>query len=93
MAVLPVTAERGMLDLSMHGGLARCCAAGCGWEGVPTYIDGKPSTRCPSCETEPDAAIEAELDAEAARRAMPKVGRNEPCFCGSGRKFKKCCGA
>jgi len=23
---------------------------------------------------------------------QPKVGRNEPCPCGSGRKFKKCCG-
>jgi hypothetical protein len=23
----------------------------------------------------------------------PKVGRNEPCPCGSGRKYKKCCGA
>ena len=22
----------------------------------------------------------------------PKVGRNDPCFCGSGKKFKKCCG-
>jgi uncharacterized protein YecA (UPF0149 family) len=22
-----------------------------------------------------------------------KVGRNEPCPCGSGKKFKKCCGA
>ena len=22
---------------------------------------------------------------------MPKLGRNEPCFCGSGRKYKKCC--
>jgi uncharacterized protein len=25
--------------------------------------------------------------------AGPKVGRNDPCPCGSGRKFKKCCGA
>ncbi len=25
--------------------------------------------------------------------APPKVGRNEPCPCGSGKKFKKCCGA
>ncbi len=25
-------------------------------------------------------------------RAMPKVGRNEPCPCGSGKKFKACCG-
>lgn len=23
----------------------------------------------------------------------PKIGRNEPCPCGSGKKFKKCCGA
>ncbi len=26
------------------------------------------------------------------RRASPKVGRNDPCPCGSGRKFKQCCG-
>ncbi|MDO8206745.1 MAG: UPF0149 family protein [Gallionella sp.] len=29
----------------------------------------------------------------AIRREMPTVGRNEKCPCGSGRKFKKCCGA
>jgi SEC-C motif-containing protein len=27
-----------------------------------------------------------------AARALPKTGRNEPCPCGSGNKFKKCCG-
>lgn len=27
------------------------------------------------------------------RKTQPKVGRNAPCPCGSGRKFKKCCGA
>lgn len=26
-----------------------------------------------------------------ARRVLPKVQRNDPCPCGSGRKFKKCC--
>lgn len=26
-------------------------------------------------------------------RAPPKVGRNDPCPCGSGRKYKRCCGA
>jgi uncharacterized protein len=26
------------------------------------------------------------------RRQAPKVGRNDPCPCGSGQKFKKCCG-
>jgi len=27
------------------------------------------------------------------RRTAPKIGRNEPCPCGSGKKYKKCCGA
>jgi len=27
-----------------------------------------------------------------ARREGAKVGRNSPCPCGSGRKFKRCCG-
>jgi hypothetical protein len=27
------------------------------------------------------------------KRDTPKTGRNEPCPCGSGKKFKKCCGA
>ncbi|HEU4531551.1 MAG TPA: SEC-C metal-binding domain-containing protein [Steroidobacteraceae bacterium] len=27
------------------------------------------------------------------RREAPKLGRNDPCFCGSGRKYKKCHGA
>jgi len=26
-------------------------------------------------------------------REEPKVGRNDPCPCGSGRKYKKCCGS
>ncbi|HET9957227.1 MAG TPA: SEC-C metal-binding domain-containing protein [Polyangiaceae bacterium] len=29
---------------------------------------------------------------EPFRNLLPKVGRNEPCPCGSGKKFKKCCG-
>ncbi|MFB3067498.1 MAG: preprotein translocase subunit SecA [Planctomycetota bacterium] len=31
--------------------------------------------------------------AEPIRRATPKVGRNDPCPCGSGKKYKKCHGA
>ncbi len=32
------------------------------------------------------------IGTETYRRETPKVGRNEPCPCGSGKKFKKCCG-
>lgn len=41
-------------------------------------------------------AFLAELDAVAAElealKKKEKVGRNEPCPCGSGKKYKKCCG-
>lgn len=30
--------------------------------------------------------------ASTFRRSIPKVGRNDPCPCGSGKKFKHCCG-
>jgi preprotein translocase subunit SecA len=30
---------------------------------------------------------------ETVRRDDPKIGRNDPCPCGSGRKYKKCHGA
>ena len=29
---------------------------------------------------------------EQVVRTAPKVGRNDPCPCGSGKKYKKCCG-
>jgi len=38
-----------------------------------------------------DGAGEVKLDLPV-RRTMPKVGRNEPCPCGSGKKYKNCCG-
>ena len=31
-------------------------------------------------------------DMEPYVRTQPKVGRNDPCPCGSGKKYKKCCG-
>ncbi|HEY9249422.1 MAG TPA: SEC-C metal-binding domain-containing protein [Rariglobus sp.] len=43
---------------------------------------------------EEDGIIEAEVVPRVGtvRHEAPKVGRNEPCPCGSGKKFKKCCG-
>jgi uncharacterized protein len=35
----------------------------------------------------------AAYEREVAKLMQPKVGRNEPCPCGSGKKFKRCCGA
>src|ERR1700730_5859863 len=35
---------------------------------------------------------ELELVIPTVRREAPKVGRNDPCPCGSGKKYKNCCG-
>ena len=39
-----------------------------------------------------DMSPSAEGGAKTVRRETPKVGRNEPCPCGSGKKYKQCCG-
>ncbi len=35
---------------------------------------------------------EREHKQETVRRDQPKIGRNDPCPCGSGKKYKNCCG-
>jgi preprotein translocase subunit SecA len=43
--------------------------------------------------SEAAAAAEAQAKAKAKPvRTGPKVGRNDPCPCGSGKKYKNCCG-
>jgi uncharacterized protein len=51
-------------------------------------------------DTVPDAVVrihsylrQQASTARTVRRSQPKVGRNDPCPCGSGKKYKKCCGA
>jgi preprotein translocase subunit SecA len=39
------------------------------------------------------AEEEIKLPTVTIRREAPKVGRNDPCPCGSGKKFKNCHGA
>ncbi len=41
----------------------------------------------------PPRLAPAPASAIPARRSTRKVGRNEPCPCGSGKKYKHCCGA
>jgi hypothetical protein len=40
-----------------------------------------------------DAKLNLDILFPPIRRAAPKIGRNEACPCGSGKKYKKCCGA
>ncbi len=51
-------------------------------------------------EAQRQAALDMSRQSQMARegavktivREVPKVGRNDPCPCGSGKKYKKCCG-
>jgi hypothetical protein len=48
-------------------------------------------TRRPLLESLPEKAPPAVISGYTVRRAVPRLGRNDPCHCGSGKKYKKCC--
>jgi transposase-like protein len=39
----------------------------------------------------PNTSVEVHNPAQTPRTVPPKIGRNEPCPCGSGKKYKRCC--
>ncbi len=59
-----------------------------------TNKDGKTvfSFRMPSLERIDFAEQKQSVAAPQISKPSPKVGRNDPCPCGSGKKYKKCCG-
>jgi preprotein translocase subunit SecA len=63
------------------------------------FLDSPPEAAMPVGVPEgmpalaPEAMGGATARPQTFRREGRKVGRNEPCPCGSGKKFKKCCGA
>jgi len=58
-----------------------------------TNFEGKTvfSYRAPSIECIDFVKDLDERKALEAKSKIPKVGRNQPCPCGSGKKYKKCC--
>ncbi len=37
--------------------------------------------------------VDGDTNPPVEQRRVEKIGRNDPCPCGSGKKYKKCCGA
>lgn len=73
--------------------------ASCGYAGIPATANGV--EWCPRCEGATAELLElcAKLREMKPPRILrhklaklPVVGRNDPCPCGSGRKWKKCHG-
>ncbi|MDH3977047.1 MAG: SEC-C metal-binding domain-containing protein, partial [Gammaproteobacteria bacterium] len=68
----------------------RAAAAQMQYQHAEAQTFANPAGETPEEEVEPSAA-ELEGD-EPFVRDEPKIGRNDPCPCGSGKKFKKCHG-
>src|SRR4029079_7057130 len=75
---------------------------GAGGRGGPLYRSsperratdrGPPSARAPRAHRAGHRVGGPRGEAGGATAAVPEVGRNDPCPCGSGRKYKKCHGA
>ncbi len=59
-------------------------------------VPGAARRRAPaavSTNRNPDGSVPDPEIGRPAARGLPKVGRNDPCPCGSGKKYKKCHGA
>jgi preprotein translocase subunit SecA len=52
--------------------------------------EGEPDTT--QAPAQPQSVFEQAMQAPVQRPQVVKAGRNDPCPCGSGKKFKSCCG-
>lgn len=57
----------------------------------PDEIDRRQERWLREAEGHQPDAYGAIVPSEPYQRPAPKVGRNDPCPCGSGKKYKKCC--
>jgi preprotein translocase subunit SecA len=65
---------------------------------APAFVGGSAAARGSSAAVANGGPSPARVGGDDApiktvRREEPKIGRNDPCWCGSGKKFKKCHGA
>ncbi len=63
-----------------------------GKDGKTTFSFRMPSCDCIDFNKEDKTAIVQKIETVPKPIVANKVGRNDPCPCGSGKKFKKCCG-
>jgi uncharacterized protein len=86
-----------LFPLFMLTGDAEAAASAAGEE----WLSGKDLDRLrEECEENLPQAVTniyrfwiAQRGVKTIRHENPRTGRNDPCPCGSGKKFKKCCGA
>ena len=78
----------------LHDAQKKCRAAGSDLEETRQLLDHLSDTDDDFFEMDPffDDPLPPVTVQEPYRRETRKIGRNEPCPCGSGKKYKQCCG-
>jgi preprotein translocase subunit SecA len=78
----------GMLEQLRAAGPAEEAAGA----GVPEGV-GAGGISVPGAQVSPRHQADPDTQAPLVKAPAEKIGRNEPCWCGSGKKFKLCHGA
>jgi preprotein translocase subunit SecA len=60
-------------------------------ESAAIKEDARPASEIERQQQAAIAGTEADTKLEPIRNREPKIGRNDPCPCGSGKKYKQCC--
>jgi preprotein translocase subunit SecA len=84
---------RSASNLSSFENMLSILARNARTQGPETAPPPPPQSEAPRAQAAAPAEPELQLPKVTIRRDTPKVGRNDPCPCGSGKKFKHCHGA
>jgi hypothetical protein len=77
------------IDMSSVSDPAQLQALNEQWMATPrAAFEGK----TPAEVSQQNPSLASFKKVETYRRSEPRIGRNDPCPCGSGKKYKKCCG-
>lgn len=102
----PIPREGGMVVMNDVSNLGQCCRCGWIGPPLKQDASGPLprrggrtrrwparaiSTLCPVCNVDALHPKPAPATAMLRQASKPKVARNAPCPCGSGKKAKKCC--
>jgi preprotein translocase subunit SecA len=61
-------------------------------EGHGEGVANNPAQPSPNRVSQATATTNAPTARQPMKREASKIGRNDPCYCGSGKKYKNCCG-
>jgi preprotein translocase subunit SecA len=81
---------RSASNLSSFENMLSILARSARTQGPETALPPPPTA---ATDVAPPAEVEIQLPKVTIRRDTPKVGRNDPCPCGSGKKYKHCHGS